>query len=182
MKRLLAICMMLLLAPCLGDSLLPEDPQDYFAPTKIRVGDLVTVVIQDSVRTTQQVQVKNEDSSGITNPISTLVGTVTGITPNHKDTADRNEQANTQSNFQQTITATVVAVEGENLALQAATRITLDGKQRKVSLTGKVRRRDVGADNRVSSQLVADAVIEVDGLHKSPVQPGIMSRILRFLF
>ena len=181
MKRYLLI-LLLLVSPCLGDSLLPEEPQDYFAPIRLRVGDLVTVVIQNNVRTTQQVQITNESNSGITNSLTSMFNTLTGINPSHQDTNERTEQANTRSQFQETVTATVVALEGENLALRALSQVTLDGKRRKVSLTGKVRRRDVGADNRVSSQLLADAVIEVDGLHKSPVEPGIMSRILRFLF
>lgn len=182
MKLRIAVLLILLLSPALGDSLLPEDPNDLYSPTKIRVGDLVTVVIQDDVKTNQLVQVKNAASSGITNPISTLVGTLTGITPSHKDSADRAETAATQSQFNQTVTATVIGIDRENLALQATSEVHLDGKKRVISLTGKVRRRDVGTDNKVSSQYLADAVITVDGLHKSPVQSGLMTRVLRFLF
>lgn len=182
MKLRIAVLLILLLSPALGDSLLPEDPNDLYAPSHIRVGDLVTVVIQDDVKTNQLVQVKNAASSGITNPISTLVGTLTGITPSHKDSADRSETAATQSQFSQTVTATVVGIDRENLSLQATSEVHLDGKKRVIALTGKVRRRDVGADNKVSSQYLADAVISVDGLHKSPVQSGLMTRVLRFLF
>ena len=165
-----------------ADSLLPEQADDLFAPHQIRVGDLVTVVIENDVRTVQQVQVQNQSNSGISNPLTNIVGAITGITPDHEDQSARNETANTRSQFSETVTATVTEVERGNLTLRAVTSMKLDGKKREISLTGKVRRRDVGADNRVSSTLLADAIINVDGVHKSPVQPGIVSRVLRFLF
>lgn len=167
---------------CLGDSLLPDDPQDLFAPRAIQVGDLITVVIQNDVRTIQSVQVQNDSSSEVTNPITSMVGTMTGITPNHQDEEERREQANTISQFQETVTATVTAVDRDKLTLTASSEVTLDKKKRHITLIGKVRKQDVTTDNRVSSQLLADAIIQVDGLHRSPVQPGIVSRVLRFLF
>lgn len=178
----MALLLLLLCLPAQSDSLLPEDPQDLFAPLQIRVGDLVTVVVRDDARTVQQVNVANEASSKVTNPIAKLLSTVTGIEPTHDDEKERREIADTRSQFSETVTATVTKVERGNLSLEASRVVSLDGKKRTISLTGKVRRRDVGADNRVSSQLLADAVLQVEGLHKSPVKSGILSRVLRILF
>lgn len=181
MKRIVALLLSLATA-CWADSLLPEDPSDLFAPNRIIVGDLVTVVIEDRVATSQQVAVQNRSNSGVANPILNLVGAITGISPDHEDQNQRDETATSNSQYSETITATVVAVDGNNLSLQASSQITLDGKKRGVTLTGKVRRRDIGADNKVSSLYLADAEVSVDGIHRSPVQPGIVTQVLRFLF
>lgn len=181
MKRAWLICL-LLTTVVSADSLLPQVPQDLYAPEAIKVGSLVTVIINDNVTTVQTVQIQSKADAGVTGPLMTLLGTVTGITPDHKDETKRQEIANTQSRFSQTITATVVEVKGDVLALQAERTIKLDGRPRHLTFHGKVRRRDIGTDNKVDSELVADANIVVDGLHKSPVSPGILTRILRVLF
>ena len=51
-------------------------------------------------------------------------------------------------------------------AVQAEERAAgpeLDGKERELELNGRVRRQDIGFDNRVSSDRIADAVVKVDG-------------------
>ena len=181
MKHVLIIGL-LLTAVSLADSLLPKAPQDLYAPEAIKVGSLVTVIINDNVRTIQTVQIQSEADSGPTGPLVTLLSAVTGFSPSHKDETERTEIANTQSQFSQTITATVTEVKGDVLALEAKRSIKLDGRARHLVFHGKVRRRDIGTDNKVDSELVADANIVVDGLHTSPVSPGILTRVLRVLF
>lgn len=182
MRGLSIFLLLCLVLPARGDSLLPTDSGDLFAPVQLIEGDLVTIVISDSVRTRQAVQVQNQSSAGVTGPLVDILGAFIGFRPSHSDEDGRNEIADSTSSYQDTVTARVVKVEGQVLNLEAHRVMKLDGKERKLSFFGKVRRQDVTTENRVGWELVADAQLSVDGLHKSPVGPGFLTRALRFLF
>ena len=76
----------------------------------------------------------------------------------------KQDTAASKSEFTNTVTAKVVAVEAGNVVvIQAHSVMELDGKERELELNGRVRRQDIGFDNRVSSDRIADAVVKVDG-------------------
>lgn len=166
-----------------ADSLLPEGHPDLYKAVCLQAGDLVTIVITDRVTTTQSVDLKSQDKSQAGGPLVQLLSAaILGIAPQHEDSADRKEAASSVSQFQDTVTATVTEVKGNVLTLQASRVVQLDGKTRTLTLQGQVRNQDVNPDNTVSSSLLANSVVKVDGLHQSPVEPGILTRILRVLF
>ena len=177
----LACILLLLSANVWADSLLGED-SDLYAPVRLVEGDLVTIFISDRVRTRQAVQVENSSNAGIGGPLISLLSTVIGFSPSHDDNDGRDEIANSDTQFEETVTARVASVQGRNLVLEAHRKVVLDGKRRTLVFSGVVRRRDVGSNNRIPSSLVADAVLKVDGLHRSPVAPGIITRALRLFF
>lgn len=182
MKRTLILSLLLLtLTPALADSLL-DTSNDIFAPRQVKVGDLITISISDRSQTTQNVAVQSDNSGGITGPLASLAKTFIGIDLGHDDQAQRQESANSTTRFSDTVTAKVIKVEADRLHVQASRSVEIDGKKKTLALQGVCRRADVGTDNMVASDLLSDAVIKVDGIYNSPVQPGLLTRAFRLFF
>lgn len=181
MKKLFCLLMLLCLGPSAADSLL-DTSNDLFAPRQVKVGDLVTISIADQSQTTQNVQVQSASNGGITGPLALLTKTITGIDLGHEDKGQRQEQANSTTRFSDTVTAQVVKVEADRLHLQASRSVEIDGKNKTLALEGICRRADVGPDNLISSDLIANAKIKVDGIYHSPVAPGLLTRMFRIFF
>lgn len=163
MKKLL-FCLWLS-GVALGDSLFDPNQADMYAMRPLQVGELVTVVITDSVTTTQSVNIQNQNSSAVSLPLgSGLLDALLGGKMSSDGKIQKQDTAASKSEFQNTVTARVVSIEPGNVVLlEAHSKMDLDGKEREISLTGKVRRQDIGFDNRVSSERLADAVVLVDG-------------------
>ena len=169
--------------PLRADSLLDPTAGDLYGPRPIRVGELITVVITDSVSTNQSVTLKSETSNTLNGPTGTgLLGFIPGLGVENKNSSGRSETAQTQSNFQNTITARVVAVEGNILVLEGASRIVLDGKTRVLTFKGKVRRAEVSQGNSVTSEKIADSEVHVEGAQSSPSGNGGFINWLLFPF
>ncbi len=168
--------------PVRGDSLFDPALGDIFAPRLILVGDLVTIRIADQSRTSQQVDVQSGSEAGITGPLATLATTITGIDLGNRDQASRSETAKAVTQYTDTVTARVVGVDGDRLILKASRLVNLDGKRKEIALEGVCRRADVAPNNVIFSDLLAEAVIKVDGVYNSPVQPGLLTRVFRILF
>lgn len=172
MKRWL--CLALLLTPaCWGDSLL-EGQGDLYGMRPLLPGELVTVVITDKVSTTQQVNVQNQSQSSVDVPLGKgLLNLFLGAGLNTKGQIQRQESASTTQDFQYTVTARVVSLEpGNVVVLEAHNHVELDGKDRQLELKGRVRRQDIGLNNTVSSDRIADAQVCVDGAQASPSGGG----------
>ncbi|MFN8613342.1 MAG: flagellar basal body L-ring protein FlgH [Vulcanimicrobiota bacterium] len=147
-----------------ADSLLDPN-QDMYAMRPLQIGELVTVVITDSVATTQSVNIQNQNSSAVSLPLGTgLLDALLGGKMSSDGKIQKQDTAASKSEFTNTVTAKVVAVEAGNVVvIQAHSVMELDGKERELELNGRVRRQDIGFDNRVSSDRIADAVVKVDG-------------------
>lgn len=182
MRTLSLWLVLCLLLPAGADSLLDPAQSDLFAPRTIAVGDLVTIRIADQSKTSAQVAVKSASEAGITGPLATLAETITGVNLGNQDEATRQETANSSTQYNDTVTARVVAIEGDRLVLRASRSVDLDGKKKALALEGVCRRADVGANNTITSDLLADAIIKVDGIYNSPVAPGLLTRVFRILF
>lgn len=178
-KVILALC---LFGTTFGDSLLDAGQADMYAMRPLQVGELVTVVITDSVTTTQSVNIQNQNSSAVTLPLgSGLLGVLLGGKTSSDGKIQKQDSAASKSEFQNTVTAKVVAIEpGSVVLLQAHSKMELDGKERELDLTGRVRRQDIGFDNRVSSDRLADAVVTVDGATAAAGRGGF--GVFDFLF
>ena len=163
MKKLLLSLMLGGMA--FGDSLFDPNQADMYAMRPLQVGELVTVVITDSVSTTQSVNIQNQNSSAVSLPLgSGLLDALLGGKMSSDGKIQKQDSAASKSEFQNTVTARVVAIEPGNVVLiEAHSKMELDGKERELELTGRVRRQDIGFDNRVSSDRLADAVVSVDG-------------------
>lgn len=174
------LVLLLLAGPARADSMLEEGAAAFFTPRCPRVGDLVTVVIADEMNTVQSVTTSATSDTRLEGPLGDgLLSLLPPLGLKNEGTRKRQETAATRTRFQDTVTARVVAVEpGDVLVLAASRVVDLDGQRRTVQLKGRVRARDVGPDNTVPSTLVADAVVQVEGLHSSPTGSGLFSWFL----
>lgn len=159
-----------------------------------QVGDLVTVIIMESstsgIGATSSSNKSNDRSGGITS----LFGLESGITeanPNMGGTigfgvggeANFTGGGNTASNaaFQTVITCTVIDVmPSGNLVVTGTKQFRHYRETQYVTVQGLVRPQDIQMDNTVSSELMANAIIELHGQGSiaERTNPGIGTRVI----
>ncbi|MBK7642611.1 MAG: flagellar basal body L-ring protein FlgH [Planctomycetes bacterium] len=135
-----------------------------------RVGDLVTIVINESQ------DVKNEESSDLSkqtnlsyklnnfdikpNAFSTLPGLDASSDDGLKGTANYKKKGT----FIARVTAVVVDVlPNGNLVVNGRREIRIDKETKLIEFSGILRRYDIGADNSIASELVANAKVSYVG-------------------
>ena len=61
--------------------------------------------------------------------------------------------------------------------------ININGKSKKIYVTGVIRQRDITALNEVKSHQIADAIIEIDGeFFKKDLKPSIFTKLFTLIF
>jgi len=147
------------------------DVRLYEDRTARRVGDIVTVVLEEETDARKAAETNLDKSFDMSMAAPTLLGhipTYRGEPISVEVAAERDFEGggdSSQSNeLSGTLTATVVRVEPNgNLVIQGQKRLTLNRGDEYVTITGVVRPEDVGADNTVSSTRVASARISYTG-------------------
>ncbi len=137
-----------------------------------RIGDLVTIALRESTSATKSASTKTSKDSGIDIPGPTLLGrpvTANG-TPILETSIEAEREfdgagSSSQSNrLTGNITAVVVArLPNGNLVLRGEKWLRLNQGDEYVQVTGVVRPMDIGTDNVVGSDRVADARISYGG-------------------
>ena len=158
-----------------------------YADKKARnVGDILTIVINESTTQTASKSRRNSKSGSIN------VGTGTGIfdfikafSASGGDSFQADGNATDTSRFSGQITVTVVEVlPNDNMIVEGVQSIWQNRDEHKITLRGVVRRDDVTMNNTVPSNKVADASIKFDG--KGPLnakqRQGILTQLFNFLF
>ncbi|NLO79819.1 MAG: flagellar basal body L-ring protein FlgH [Xanthomonadaceae bacterium] len=136
-----------------------------------RVGDLVTVVFEESTNARKGVSSNISKDTSIDMGVPVVFGrpmTVGGNPLSASVGARRDfegQAAADQSNlFKGVLTATVIAVHPNgNLVIQGQKKLTLNRGDEYVTITGVIRREDLNPDNTISSQRVANAQISYTG-------------------
>ncbi|MBR6343925.1 MAG: flagellar basal body L-ring protein FlgH [Selenomonadaceae bacterium] len=150
------------------------------------VGDILTIIISESTRTTTNKSMSNSKEG------STTLGAGTGIFSflkaagaSQEDEFTANGAASAVNSVSGRITVTVVEVAPNgNFVVEGTQPIWQNRDEHKITFRGIVRPRDISAANTVASSLVADATVHFDG--KGPLnakqRQGILTQILNFLF
>lgn len=61
--------------------------------------------------------------------------------------------------------------------------VTIEGKDKRIYLSGLIRQDDIKDDNTIESHLIADAVIEIDGeVVSRDLKPGYIGSVLKKIF
>lgn len=136
-----------------------------------RVGDIVTVILEEETDAAKDANTNIERESSYGLPTPTIAGRELSVNGNpfsfdlESETGFDGGGGSSQSNeLSGTITATVIRVQHNgNLVIQGQKRLTLNRGDEYVTITGVVRPYDVGADNTVSSTRVANAQIAYTG-------------------
>ena len=150
------------------------------------VGDIVLVVVSESALASHTSTRGNENSSNA----SMGAGTgwldfisLTGYGGQSKSAAKGQSQSRDMLSARIAAVVTGLAPNG-NLIIQGERRVACNRDFQTVRITGEVRACDIRPDNTVSSQLVANAVIDYTG--PDPAEPGgrvgLLPRILGWLF
>ena len=149
-----------------SNMLLFEDPRPH------RIGDLLTVVLQENTNASKKASTATSKSDANTLTSPTLFGNL--VTNNGTEILNTNtsqdrqfagEGDSSQSNsLSGNITVTVVDVlSNNNLVVQGEKWLTLNQGDEYVRIKGVVRPYDVRADNTVLSTRIADAQIAYSG-------------------
>ena len=164
-------------APVMADSLWtsPANPERsmYSDRKAARTGDILTVVISESVATQSSQSTKSNKSSSIDAGISQFIyppaisglGTHGGVLPSTKmsaknDFAGGGEINNTQSLSGRAAVLVSDVLPNGNLVIEGVRVITFSGETQYVVLHGLVRADDVTSANTVESTNVADVRLE----------------------
>ena len=165
---------------------------------KFEPGDIITILVRENIdaQTQANTNTRKESEVSATAPIAANpflvqrqpdgLGVINpGELPNWQIETDNEHrtQGRTQRNNRlvTTIAARVVEVEPNgNVVIEGSKRVTVNREDSFVKVRGTVRQRDIGRDNTVSSNQVADAEIELQG--KGPLwnnqRRGLITRFL----
>jgi flagellar L-ring protein precursor FlgH len=140
-------------------------------PTARRVGDVLTVTLNESTNSTQRAnnQDKKEDSAAISLPAIFGLGSL--LLGGDMSTAMKSEKKfkgsgdSSQNNgLKGTITVSVVEVlPNGNLKIRGEKRIALNQGDEFVRLSGIVRAADISSNNIIASEKIADATFMYTG-------------------
>lgn len=136
-----------------------------------RVGDLVTVIFEESTDAKKDASTNISKDTEIDLAAPTLFGRPTTINGHPLSAAisgsrsfNGEGEADQSNELNGVLTATVIAVQPNgNMVIQGQKKLTLNRGDEYVTITGVVRREDVRPDNTISSQRVANAQISYTG-------------------
>lgn len=170
-------------------SLWNEDSSSLYADFKARkVGDLLTIVVLESIVAAAQAETKTSKSES--------ASTTAGIGPLLKfflpelgasGKADSSGTGSTTRSGSLTTRLSVVVVEALPngvLKVEGTRSVQINGETQRLVLTGFVRIKDIRADNTVLSTQVANAQIQFEG--KGPIgsrqREGLITKLFKLLF
>lgn len=163
-KFVILLCLFVFVSPLQARILQPKE-QLYLDHKASEVGDLVTIIIVESSKASQQAatdtgkegEVGVSPSGGVLNFIP-IFGIRGESRSDSKGSTTRGGSINAR------VTARVVDVEPNGaLVLEGTQRIVVNKEQQEIILRGVVRPEDIRPDNTVLSTFLADAQIEYKG-------------------
>jgi flagellar L-ring protein FlgH len=192
-KRLLILLAALLLLPFS----LKVHGQDFgkgqslFSDIKAhQVGDVLTVLIVEQNRATNQVETKTEKSTQINTAGGPGIGSldfipVFGATADNSNKFDGKGENLRSGTIRARITVTVIGVkENGDLLIEGHRIIGINGDEESIYVSGVVRSKDITPDNTIESHLIADAEISYTGkgAASSGARPGFFTRLINWIF
>ena len=165
--------------------------QSLFADIKAhKVGDILTVLIYEQLRASNQVESKTENKSSSNTSVGPGLGTVDfipffGGSADHENTHDGKGENLRSGNLRAKMSVTVVAAKNNgDLIIEGSRTIGISGDRETINLTGTVRQKDITPENTIDSYLIADAEISYTGKGNADqaARPGIFTRVLNWIF
>ena len=184
-----ALCLGLLLVmatACGAESLWQEDASLFSDRKPSKVGDIVTVLVQEATDTKDEGKTTSNktDTSGVkdwTGVMDFLKGFVIGA--ESKTAGDSKTERKHHINTSIGCVVTEV-LPGGNLVLLGTRDLMTQAEKMQIKFTGVVRPDDIAANNTIPSNRVANAEIRVEG--KGTIsrtqKPGFFTQILQSIF
>ena len=169
----------------------------FFVDRKARaVNDVVTVRIADATSATGQANTNTSRTSSATGSLDGLFGFErtlknNGITPGSALAAqlkagfDGKGTTTRKNSLSATVTAVVREVfPNGNLFIEGTKEVLINNERQYITLSGVVRPEDIGPDNTLSSDLLADArlVYSGRGVLSDKQRPGLLGRVVDFVW
>ena len=168
-------------------SLWRDSTWSIYADRKARdVGDILTIVINESTTQTAAKERSNSKSGSVNlNAGTGIFHFLAAATASGSDSFTASGSATDTNSFTGNVTVTVVEVmPNGNLVVEGTQSIWQNRDEHKITIRGVIRRDDVTPNNTVSSNRVADATLKFDG--KGPLnakqRQGILTQIFNILF
>ncbi|KUK42991.1 MAG: flagellar L-ring protein FlgH [Thermovirga sp.] len=169
-----------------GESLWVDGPSLVADHRPSKVGDIVTVIVSDKT------QAKNEAATDLNKQSSLSAGDGLGILDFIKklglstsSSATGDGSTERKYNFTTTITCMVTEVlPGGNLRLEGSKDIKVHKDTVTLKVEGVIRPQDVGPDNTIESDRLANVVVRAEGIGSiSDLQnPGLLTRLFNAIF
>lgn len=183
---ILLILMMSMFSIASAESLWVEN--SLYSDTKAsRVGDLLTVLINETSTATRSGTANNSKDASLSleQGKGSLLDWITAHSVGGKDSFKTQGNISNTNNVQASITVQVVQVlPTGNLAIQGIQEIKQNKDVQKIVITGEVRPLDIKSDNTISSRYIANAKIDIVG--KGPItdkqRQGFLTQLWNFLF
>ena len=156
-----------------------------------RVGDVITIVVDEQQKVSNKENVKLEKSSTARAEIPTftpdqeLANKIFPIEWNYQRDFEGKGNFDKQGDFATRITATVIDMQPNgNLIVEGKRKVVIDKEEKWMTITGTVRSFDVESNNTVSSTLVANARVTYEscGPLARTTKPGWLEVILDFMW
>jgi flagellar L-ring protein precursor FlgH len=157
-------------------------------PRSFDVGDLITVVIVEQAKATQEARSSSDDRGSINAGPGT--GFLSRILPDNIGaswgTSSEGEGTTSRGGtLQGKITVQVTAVNPNGiLVIEGRQVIKVNSEDQVLKITGMIRSEDVSLDNITFSTNIANAVIEYQGNGNinNAQKPGILTRVFHWIF
>lgn len=150
-----------------------------------KVGDILTVLISESSSASSDAQTDTENKmdlgggagSGFLDFIP-----LWGVTSENKYKGKGKTSRKGQLSAVMSVRITQV-MSGDQFRVEGTRSVTRNGEEDLLSLSGLVRSRDIGPDNTVRSNAIAEAVIvyQGDGEVADGHRPGILTRLVNWI-
>ena len=152
-----------------------------------RVGDVVTIVVSEQASANAQGTTTTKRTSGAQASVGSFLGPRTGALSNLMNTSSQQQlqgtgQTSRQATVSTTLSARVIKVlPNGNLIVEGAKAVAINSEFQTVSLRGIVRPIDIGPDNSIASNRVADLEVRINGkgvVNDAIHRPNMLYRIL----
>lgn len=167
-------------------------PAGMFADDRARaVGDIVTIVVQESASITASKSSETNKSSDVADAITQVLETSAGVTTgfpsnqwnNSSDFAGGGSVSDTQSAQSQLSVMVVDRLPNGTLAIEGMRRITMANEINYAVIRGFIRPSDIRVDNTVLSSRIADAQVDfiAEGSLTEAQRKGWLNRLQSYV-
>lgn len=154
-----------------------------------RLGDAVTIIVVESSQASNNAETSSGRSSdlGFSGSIAAGKATANGAEVGIGSNNDFKGSGSTKTTglIRTKISATIDSVlSNGNLHIKGSRRITINGEEQVVKISGIVRNSDISSDNSVLSYNISEAEISFEGagLINDSQKPGWLTRFLHWIF
>lgn len=190
-RNLEAAALLLLIAAPLGGN--AQDSSLYRAheyralitdQRAMHIGDSLVVLVYESAAATNQTNVKVNRETSIDVSASDRHNTIGGSLDTGNDAQGGGIERRSGEVIAR-VSATIMDITpNDEYVIAGKQRISLNNESQTITVSGRVRQRDIDAANTVISSRIADAKIEFtgQGLLSSREKPGLISHFFNWLF